>query len=183
MTRVISPYICALKTHICTRYLAHRVINIYVKRISDHDIGIMTYRVPVMTYRVPVMTYRVPVRSWFLTKFDNLCDLHLISVVVALVDAQQLDLIHWKQENTTRLTVQRDNAPIIVIMRRCGNVPGNDNVVLYRSANSRRPASPGCWRERFRCHPLKRSSHLSIAKKHTIHNTHILTHILTHTNR
>ena len=30
LTRVISLYICTLKTHICTRYLAHRVINTYL---------------------------------------------------------------------------------------------------------------------------------------------------------
>ena len=27
---IISPYICTLKTHICTRYLARRVINTYI---------------------------------------------------------------------------------------------------------------------------------------------------------
>ena len=35
LTRVISPYICTVKTQICTRYLAHCVINITYMYVFD----------------------------------------------------------------------------------------------------------------------------------------------------
>ena len=34
-SRAITPYICTLKTHICTRYLARHVINIYIPGSLD----------------------------------------------------------------------------------------------------------------------------------------------------